>query len=170
VLAVVGLMVVGGVAGLYWFQPWKLVTSKTVNEPLPVVPSAAPPASDPANQAPANRLLASGMIQSHEHESSGSVQLVRLADGRVQVVLADLATSDGPDVHVWLTDQPVLASRDGWYVFDDGRHVELGPLKANHGNQVYDVPAGTDLTGLTSVTLWCVRFSVSFAAATLDPQ
>jgi hypothetical protein len=31
------------------------------------------------------------------------------------------------------------------------------------------VPAGTDLTGLTSVTIWCKRFSVSFAAAALDP-
>jgi hypothetical protein len=88
----------------------------------------------------------------------------------MQLVLADLATSDGPDVHVWLTDQPVRADRDGWYIFDDGRHVELGPLKANHGNQVYDVPADTDLAGLTSVTLWCVRFSVSFAAAPLDAQ
>ena len=85
------------------------------------------------------------------------------------MTLEDLATSDGPDLHVWLTDQPVIEGQAGWRVFDDGRYVELGPLKANNGNQVYDVPPGTDLTGLTSVSIWCKRFAVSFGAATLNP-
>jgi hypothetical protein len=114
-------------------------------------------------------LLAAGALISHEHESHGSVRLIRLADGRVQLTLEGLATSDGPDLHVWLTDQPVIEGRDGWHVFDDGRYVELGELKANNGNQVYDLPAGTDLDGLISVTIWCKRFAVSFAAARLDP-
>jgi hypothetical protein len=118
---------------------------------------------------PQNVLLAMGTIISHEHTSSGIARLIRLADGRVQVTLENLDTSDGPDLHVWLSDQPVIPGNGGWFVFDDGRYVELGPLKANRGNQVYDVPAGTDLTGLTSVTIWCKRFSVSFGAAPLDP-
>ena len=155
--------VIGAGAGLYWFQPWKLFTSRTANESLPVV--VAEPSSSAST--PQNVLVAAGTIVSHEHDSSGTARLVRLANGQVQLVLEDLATSDGPDLHVWLTDQPVLEGRDGWFVFDDGRYVELGPLKANHGNQVYDVPAGTDLTGLTSVTIWCKRFSVSFGAAAL---
>jgi hypothetical protein len=62
-----------------------------------------------------------------------------------------------------------VEGRDGWHVFDDGRTVELGRLKGNRGNQVYDVPAGTDLTGLISVTIWCKRFAVSFGAAALAP-
>jgi Electron transfer DM13 len=162
------VLVLGAGAGLYWFQPWKLFTSNTVNEVLPTLEPVAP--ADPTTTPePANALLASGMIITHEHESSGNVSLVRLTDGRVQLVLADLATSDGPDLHVWLTDQPVIEGRDGWHVFDDGRYVELGPLKANLGNQVYDVPAGTDLDGLTSVTIWCKRFAVSFGAARLAP-
>lgn len=170
---VVAVLLAGTAAGLYWFQPWRLVTSKTVNEVLPTYQPAAPApggGSAPASDAPpTNALLATGEIITHEHESSGTASLVRLIDGRVQVVFADLATSDGPDLHVWLTDAPVIEGRDGWFVFDDGRYVELGPLKANRGNQVYDVPAGTDLTGLTSVTIWCKRFSVSFGAARLDP-
>jgi hypothetical protein len=165
---VLAVLLVGGGFGLYWFQPWKLFTSNTVNEVLPTFQPAPPP--DPSNTpAPANALVASGMIITHEHESSGSASLVRLGDGRVQLVLQDLDTSDGPDLHVWLTDQPVIEGRDGWHLFDDGRYVELGPLKANQGNQVYDVPAGTDLNGLRSVTIWCKRFSVSFGAAPLDP-
>jgi hypothetical protein len=168
--AVVAVAVIGGGAGLYWFQPWKLFTSRTVNESLPVVltePAAPAAPSGPAT--PQNTLVAAGTIVSHEHDSSGTARLVRLASGEVQLVFENLVTSDGPDLRVWLTDQPVLAGRDGWFVFDDGRYVELGPLKANRGNQVYDIPAGTDLSGLSSVTIWCKRFSVSFAAAALDP-
>ncbi len=161
---VVALLVAGGGFGLYWFQPWKLFTSKTVNEALPSVDTSVPLGTTDAG----NTLLASGTIITQEHESSGTVRLVKLADGRVQLLFENLSTSDGPDLHVWLTDQPVLAGRDGWFVFDDGRYVELGALKANKGNQVYDVPVGTDLDALTSVTIWCKRFAVSFGAAELS--
>ncbi len=170
--AAIAIAVVAGAAGLYWFQPWRLFTDTTVNETLPSLGSTvaasttASSSSEPA--APENQLLATGTIISHEHPSSGTAYLVRLADGRVQLALENLATSDGPDLHVWLTDQPVIEGRDGWNVFDDGRYVELGPLKANNGNQVYDVPIDTDLNGLVSVTIWCKRFAVSFGAARLD--
>jgi Electron transfer DM13 len=170
---VLAALVAGAAFGLYWFQPWKLFTSNTVNEALPAVessgpgPSAGPTSSGPA-PAPRNSLLATGALVTHEHDTSGTARLVRLADGRVQLTLADLSTSDGPDLRVWLTDQPVRSGQDGWHVFDDGRYVELGRLKANRGNQVYDVPAGTDLAVLTSVTIWCKRFAVSFGAAELS--
>lgn len=160
--------------GLYWFAPWKLLTNSTVDEPLPSVaatPSGTGPSATgspaPSGAPAGNTLLATGDLITHEHDTRGQVRLIRLADGRVQLTLAGLATSDGPDLHVWLTDQPVVAGRDGWHVFDDGRYVDLGALKANNGNQVYDVPAGTDLKGLTSVTIWCKRFAVSFGAAQL---
>lgn len=168
---IVTVAVVVGAVALYWFQPWRLFTNSSVDEALPsaVVPST-PSSRGPASSAPPqNVLLATGTIISHEHESHGSVRLIRLADGQVQLTLEGLATSDGPDLHVWLTDRPVIDGRDGWHVFDDGRYVELGPLKANNGNQVYDVPPGTDLDGLISVTIWCKRFAVSFGAASLDP-
>ncbi len=181
--AAVAVVIVGGAFGLYWFQPWKLFTSKTVNEALPSVAPVEPPPTatatrrsgvapadaTPTAAVPQNVLLATGTIISHEHASSGQARLIRLADGRVQLTLENLDTSDGPDLHVWLTDQPVIPGNAGWFVFDDGRYVELGPLKANRGNQVYDVPAGTDLAGLTSVSIWCKRFAVSFGAAPLDP-
>jgi hypothetical protein len=54
------------------------------------------------------------------------------------------------------------------FVFDDGRHVDLGELKGNIGSSNYPVPADVDLAGLRSVTIWCNRFSVSFAAAALS--
>ncbi len=173
--AAVAVLVVAGVAaGLYWFQPWRLVTEHEVQEALPAVSMPArsldaspdPLASDRAEPA-ANRVLADGAFLSHEHSTSGRAQLVRLADGRHQLLLRDLDTSDGPDLRVWLTDREVLPGRDGWHVFDDGRWVELARLKGNRGNQVYDIPASVALDGLRSVSIWCKRFSVSFGAAPL---
>jgi hypothetical protein len=164
---VVAVLAAGGAFGVYWFAPWKLFTDKTVNETLPNVDAGGPGPAAPPGSTATNTLLASGTIIAHEHESSGTAKLVRLSNGRVQLVLENLITSDGPDLRVWLTDQPVIQGEAGWFVFDDGRYVEVGELKANRGNQVYDVPAGTDLKGLTSVTIWCKRFSVSFGAAQL---
>lgn len=112
-------------------------------------------------------VVARGTFVTHEHDTSGSVRVVRLADGTHRLEIEGLDTSDGPDLRVWLTDQAVVAGKAGWQVFDDGRYVELGKLKGNKGDQVYAIPASADLTTLRSVTIWCKRFSVSFGAAQL---
>ena len=78
--------------------------------------------------------------------------------------LEGLASSDGPDLHVWLSDQ---LSGGEWGSYDDGRHVALGELKATHGNQNYEIPANADLAGLRSVVIWCDRFNVAFGTASV---
>lgn len=83
--------------------------------------------------------------------------------------LEDLDTSNGPLLKVWLTDALVRAGKDGWYVFDDGRHVDLGPLKGNKGSQNYALPTEVELSQYHSVSIWCARFHVSFGAAELSP-
>ncbi|WP_369167078.1 DM13 domain-containing protein [Streptomyces sp. R28] len=172
------LAVAAGGFGLYWFQPWKLWQDKTVEEALPqAARTSAPPAaaSSPADAddaaapapAPGPRTLADGELISHEHTTSGSVKLVRLADGSHVVRLEDLDTSNGPDLRVWLTDARVEEGRAGWHVFDDGEYVSLGRLKGNKGSQNYVVPEEVDLSHYRSVTIWCDRFDVSFGAAEL---
>ncbi|MEU4817288.1 DM13 domain-containing protein [Micromonospora aurantiaca] len=173
VLSVLAVVAVTGLGvSLYLFQPWRLVTDREVRETLPTVaePSPAPAGttgSSPTGAAPADVVLAAGDFVTHEHDTSGRAQLVRLADGRRQLLLRGLDTSDGPDLRVWLTDRKVLPGRAGWQVFDDGRWVELGRLKGNIGDQAYDIPASVDLDGLRSVSIWCKRFAVSFGAAPL---
>ena len=165
-------------AGLYWFQPWQLWVDENVEESLPSVAAAAPASSvtaPPASPAPAEPSpvpaepaeLATGTLISHEHRTTGNVRLLRGPGGSLVLRLENLATSSGPDVHVWLTDAPVKPGKDGWGVFDDGKHLDAGKLKGNKGNQNYALPAGTDLAGYTSVSLWCDRFDVSFGAAEL---
>ncbi|MCF7547700.1 DM13 domain-containing protein [Pseudonocardia sp. WMMC193] len=154
-------------AAAFWFQPWKLVVDETVAEPAPTA-QPAQPAQPAAPAAPAEPVVvARGELISHEHETRGTATLLQLPDGTFVVRLADLVTSNGPKLKVWLTDAPVLPGRAGWHVFDDGRVLDLGDLKGNLGSANYPVPPGTDLTGLTSVSIWCERFAVSFGAADL---
>jgi Electron transfer DM13 len=158
------------VVGMFVFEPWKLFVDQTVDEAIPVAPvAAAPPAVAPAPAAapaPQARTLA-GTFISHEHASSGTVRILQLADGSRVLRLENLRTSNGPRLKVWLSDAPVVEGAAGWYLFDDGRHVDLGDLKGNVGSSNYPIPADVDLGGLTSVSIWCDRFGVSFAAAEL---
>ena len=177
---VTAVLALGLAVALAAFQPWKLFTNTTVVEALPTAGVAAPSgtrtpsgtgapsgASSTTSRPAGPRLVARGNLVAHEHRTSGVVALYALGDGSHVVRLEGLDTSDGPDLHVWLTDAPVRPGREGWFVFDDGRYVDLGPLKGNRGDQNYVVPAATELAGLTSVSVWCARFHVSFGAAEL---
>ncbi|MFI5593156.1 DM13 domain-containing protein [Amycolatopsis sp. NPDC051758] len=175
----IGVLVAGMVvaaAGLYWFQPWQLWVDETVQETLPsTAPVSQAPGPVPKSSATAARPaapveVATGTLISHEHQTTGTVRVLRAADGSLLLRLEDLATSSGPDVHVWLTDAPVRPGKDGWDVFDDGKYLDAGKLKGNKGNQNYTLPAGTDLVGYTSVSIWCDRFDVSFGAAELTSR
>ena len=174
------VLVVAGVigVGMYLFQPWKLFVDTTVNEASPLTASSAPSAppvagsSAPATPTPSSTaagpvVLATGTFISHEHDTAGTAQVIRKANGEHVLRIEQLDTSNGPDLHVWITDAPVIEGTDGWFVFDDGDYLDLGELKGNKGNQNYAIPAGADLSDLTSVSIWCERFSVSFGAAEL---
>ena len=176
--AVLLVAVIAVSVGLYLFQPWRIFTSSTLIED---VPAAATPAAQPGTQqsagpaappavapVPVPRELATGRLISHEHASSGTVKILELANGSRILRFEGLDTSDGPDLHVWLTNAPVIEGSGGWYVFDDGAYLDLGALKANKGDQNYEIPAATELGDYSSVSIWCARFAVSFAAAELN--
>ena len=165
----IAIVVVGVGAALTVFEPWRAFTNTTVEETLPsIAPASAGPGSTEPDGSREPAVLARGRLISHEHETTGTVALLRLPDGSRILRIEDLKTSDGPDVRVWLTDAPVKEGTAGWRVFDDGKYVELGALKGNLGSQNYPVPADADLETLTSVSIWCARFHVSFGAAELS--
>jgi hypothetical protein len=166
---VLGLLVVLAGFGLYWFEPWRLFTNTTVDDAISAPTTIASAAAVPEQSAPVGPVIVlRGTFITHEHDTTGEARVVRHPDGRRQLELVNLDTSDGPDLRVWLSDQPVKEGTAGWRVFDDGAWVELGELKGNKGNQVYDIPAAADLETLRSVSIWCRRFSVSFGAAALS--
>jgi hypothetical protein len=171
--AVIAVGAVAFAVAMYLFQPWRLFTTVVVDEapPAAVAPLRTPAVDQSGGESgppPVEpRELSRGAFVSHEHETSGSARVLELGDGDRVLRIEDLDTSDGPDLRVWLSDQPVREGRAGWFNLDDGRWVELGELKGNKGDANYAIPASADLGSLKSVTIWCKRFSVSFGAATL---
>ncbi|OLF10739.1 DM13 domain-containing protein [Actinophytocola xanthii] len=176
------LAVAGAAVGLALFEPWRAFTSSHLDEPVPVaardaepaptsVPpspssaSAPSPSPSPSPSTPAApEVLAEGRFVSQEHETAGTARVLQLPDGARVLRLEGFTTSDGPDVHVWLS---TAAAGGAWDSYDDGRYVALGEIKATEGNHNYAIPADADLAGLRSAVIWCDRFNVAFGSAAL---
>lgn len=172
VVTLIAVVAIAGViAGALIFKPWLLFIDTRVDDALPTIASTPDPGPSPSgteSPPPAGPVqLAAGTFISHEHDTSGSVSIVENTDGSRVLAIENLATSNGPDVHVWLSASDVVEGTDGWFVAGGAPYVDLGPIKGNLGNQVYEVPADVDLAEYRSVALWCVQFSVSFGAAQL---
>ena len=171
--AAVVLLLIAVAVALALFQPWKLWVDQSVDEPLPAAtaaPAAAAPSSDPstpstAGPAPVGPVtVAGGRFRSLEHPTTGTASLITVGSSTV-LRLADLDTSNGPDLRVWLSPEPATNGLRGYR----DAPLELGRLKGNQGNQNYTVPAGTDLTRYKSTVIWCKRFGVGFGVAPLTP-
>ena len=111
--------------------------------------------------------LSSGRFHDGAHKTSGMAAIYKLADGKEVLRLTDFATSNGPDVQVYLV--AANDAMDSATVTKAG-FLHLGALKGNMGDQNYEVPAGTDLNKYRAVTIWCRRFGVNFGTAPLQPQ
>lgn len=163
------------------FQPWLLFVDTEVMDELPSVSTASRSTSAPGSAGAAEQnaaeqgtpsepvLVSTGSFVSHEHETVGTASIYRLPDGTHQLAIAGLETTNGPDVHLWLSAGPVVEGRDGWFTAAEHEHLDLGEIKGNRGDQVYPLPEGVDPSQWPTVDLWCVSFGVSFGAAALTP-
>lgn len=150
-LTLLALIVAAG-AAWYAFRPERLVIDQKVNEQFPTAAAAA------------SNKLATGQFHSGAHETKGTATVFQLADGKKTLRLSDFATSNGPDVHVYLV--AANDAKDNDAVTKAG-FIDIGSLKGNIGDQNYDLPADTDLSKYRAVTIWCKRFSVNFGTAPL---
>lgn len=178
-LAIGGVLVVVVVAALAVFQPWLLFVDETAEEgddPATVVGTASGGIADTtvpsASGGEQTRVvLASADFIDGEHGTTGRATVFRRSDGSRFLRIEDLDTSNGPDLHVWLTDKPSGGScqgcRDSWGIYDDDAYVRLGELKGNQGSQNYEIPDSADLSAMRSVVIWCDRFNVAFGTASL---
>ena len=151
---------------LVWFQPQKLWIDERVSEAVPG--AAAPPVSESESMpssavSVAPREVATGSFVSREHHTAGTARVLVLTDGRRVVRLEALDTSNGPDLYVYLSSNRA----DGPEGAFDDEYVSLGRLKANQGDQNYELPADAAIDRLATVVIWCDRFNAVFGAADL---
>ncbi len=159
------------VAVLLITRPWLALIDVRVDETLPTSAATAEPAEPGSTEPPAPAepvQLSQGTFISHEHETTGTVRIIENPDGTRVLAIENLSTTNGPDVRVWLSESDVVEGIDGWFVAGGAPFLELGPIKGNLGNQLYEIPADADLSLYRSVSLWCVQFGVSFGAAQLS--
>lgn len=155
---------------MWWFTPWRLFTDDPVNEALPVTRDASvsemeAEAGEIPPPRPSFSTVAEGEFISLEHETRGSAIVLETADGKRFLRFEDFETSNGPDLLVYLSSK-MPAGTDDWHGYD-ADFVDLGPLKGNVGNQNYEIPPDVDLGKYSTAVVWCRRFEVGFAAATL---
>jgi len=93
------------------------------------------------------------------HDTQGIAKTVSLEDGSNVLRLEDFKVTNGPDLHVYLAIDNMASE-----------FVDLGKLKANNGNQNYNIPDGADLERYNKVLIWCKTFGVLFGNADLSSQ
>lgn len=153
ILASIGVPVL--VAAWWAFRPEKLWVNLKVNEPAPVGTSAD---SQP---------LYTGILAGRAHPTSGRASIYQTPDGKRDLRLTNFTTSNGPDVHVVLA-QSADENLKQTFLKSELDRVELGLMKANEGNQNYNLPDATDLSRYDTVVIYCARFHVVFGVAKLD--
>lgn len=141
---------------VWWeFRPEKLWVNVKVNEPAPFASST--------DLQPAY----TGLLAGRAHPTSGRASVYQTPDGKRDLRLTDFMTSNGPDVHVVLA-QSADENLNQDVVKGKLNSVELGPLKANQGDQNYDLPDSADLSKYDAVVIYCERFHAVFGVAKLE--
>ena len=141
----------------YAFRPELLFINHTVSEEFPGGAAMAAIEKGPM-------VVTRGNFKGLAHETKGVAAIYQLADGQRTLRLTEFETSNGPDVHVYLTAAEIAKGNDA---ISGAGFIDLGSMKGNRGDQNYDIPAGVDLNKYQNVTIWCARFGVNFGEAAL---
>lgn len=138
----------------YAFRPERLLLNRRVSESMPAAQDVAP------------KPLVSGQFYSILHPTSGTATIYQLGGGPRVLRFTNFATSNGPDVHVY-----VVAADDAKdaAAVERAGFIDLGVMKGNVGDQNYALGNDFDLAKYRAVSIWCKRFSVNFGAAALRP-
>jgi len=91
------------------------------------------------------------------HNAEGIAKIIPLQGGTNILRLENLRVTNGPDLYVYLSPDKSTSN-----------FVNVGKLKANNGNQNYDIPAATDLSKYDTILIWCRPFSVLFGSTELN--
>ena len=185
---IVGVGAIVVIVGFLAFRPDKLFVDDVVDESLSdaftTESSTAPPdttttvattsssttpsdsstttAPTPTTTQPSEPVaISTGAFFGIDHSASGTATVYEQDGAYVLRFEDDTDIQNGPDLYVWL-----LADDDysGGVPTD---YIDLGKIKGNVGGQNYELPTEFDPDVHEFVLIWCLRFSVPFAAAPL---
>ena len=137
--------------GVYTISP--LFIESTINEDLP----ASQTMNDEQQRVMTTHSGRFVGVGDGIHDAQGVALIVPLQDGKNLLRFEDFHSTNGPDLYVYLATDNTAAD-----------FVNLGRLKANNGNQNYEIPQGTDISKYDTALIWCKQFSVLFGHAELS--
>ncbi len=131
---------------------------------------APPPATEQRSATDTQQLAAGSFIHADPadpvHWGKGGVTLFK---GAV-FLEPDFEVGPGPKYHVYLSRssaEGISKAEDKNAAAQEGLGLDLGQLRSFAGSQRFEVPAGTDLSQYSSVTVWCQAFNVLITIADL---
>ena len=157
---IIAVVIVGGISA-YAVSPY--FTESTIDEALPTDVVLQPKNEVMMDEAMMDEMIPMSYAGSFIgvgdgiHDAQGDAYTISTKDGNNILRLENFESTNGPDLHVY------LATDDNASDF-----VNLGKLKANMGNQNYDIPEETDLQKYNKVLIWCKTFGVLFGSAELS--
>jgi hypothetical protein len=128
-----------------------------IDEPLPEITNTVTSDDTTTSTIDMPQIIASGQfvgVNDGIHNAEGQAKVLNLVDGKQLLRFEDFKTTNGPDLYVYLATDSTAQD-----------FVSLGELKANIGNQNYEIPEGTDLSKYNTALVWCKQFSVLFGSA-----
>jgi hypothetical protein len=93
------------------------------------------------------------------HDAQGNAYTIPVEDKSNVLRLENFKSTNGPDLYVYLSTDKMASD-----------YVSLGKLKANNGNQNYEIPNDVDLSKYNNVLIWCKTFGVLFGNAELSSK
>lgn len=87
---------------------------------------------------------------------TGAVSIYRKSDNSFQLGLNSIAVSNGPDLHVYLSQERLPVN-----------FIDLGKLRSTAGNQLYDIKGSPDLNLYRYVLIHCQQYNHLFGSAEL---
>jgi hypothetical protein len=173
---VVGVVLIVGVVGFLLFRPDTLLTEVEADESLEEAFTSTTttaglssstrvddPATTTTTSGPAGPVqVSTGQFAGIEHSAEGTVTVYEQDGDRVLRFEDDTMIQNGPDLYVW------LLAADSYTGGTPAEYIDLGTLKGTVGGQNYTLPEEYDPAVHRTVLVWCLRFSVPFAAAPLS--
>ena len=158
-LAIIAVIVVGGIL-TFALSPY--FTESTVDEALPTGAIIQPQTEDKVDSVMEKTIpmYYGGTfvgVGDGVHDAQGEAFTVPLEDGSNVLRLENFKSTNGPDLYVYLSIDE-----------NASEFVDLGKLKANQGNQNYEIPNEIDLDKYNNVLIWCKAFGVLFGSAELS--
>ncbi len=162
-LAIIAIVVIGAITA-YAIYPY--FTESTINEALPegaIYQTEQEDSSSTINDAMMEKAMPGSYSGTFVdpgdgiHDAEGDVFTVLLEDGSSVLRLENFKTTNGPDLFVYLSTDENASD-----------FINLGVLKANIGNQNYEIPNDANLEKYNKVLIWCKSFSVLFGSAELS--